>query len=136
MKFLNQLVCVISFFAVASVSALKTGGATPQPERVSTPAPTRTPGVPAPGPKQTLKQLHDRVLAMKQSDIFDAKNQFKPVFISIVSTGVTGAEIKKEGYTYLLQTARDKFAPFTGDNTKDLALLNNINQQISTIVEE
>lgn len=129
MKFLNNLVCIVSFFTIGSVSAIRREKAPA--EQVPAPTSGAPTQAPAPGQKQTYKQLHDYVLSRTQTQVFTG-NKLSDAFISNTTLQARAAEIGQTGLKALLQTARDKFAPFTDKDTDNLRILNTINEQIET----
>lgn len=146
MKIINKIICLLAFFAAGESLARATGAAAQLPQNqpnqpnqpVPAPAPQRIPApapqlIPAPAPQQpgqkiTYKQLHDTILK-NNAGIF-AGNKFNDTYITQAITAAQNADIGKEGLIALLQTARDQWAPFTGNDADDLGILRAINQQI------
>ena len=140
MNFINKVVCITAFFALGSISAKPMAGRAGAPAGNQTPArvtpAAKTPGrvTPAvPAAAQTYKQLHDNILKRTANTVFTG-NQFQQKFVTDTVAQAKAADIGADGLKFLLQTARDKFAPFTGDNDRDLALLLQINEQIENAV--
>ena len=134
MNFINKIVCITTLFIIGSVAAKPkpVRGAAPAaqaPARVTPPAPAQQPAAQV----QSYKQLHDDILRMSQASVF-AGNQFQPMFIKNTTAQAQAAGIGADGLRFLLQTARDKFAPFIGNNDSDLNLLVQINGQIDNAV--
>ncbi len=129
MNFINKVFCITVLFAIGSVSARppvrgRAAATTKVPAKKTTPAPTK----PA-AQRQTYKQLHDNILRMSQGAVF-AGNKLSDTFMKNTIAQANAADLGEDGLKFLLQTARDKFAPFTGDDVKDLATLQQINAQI------
>lgn len=136
MNFINKVVCITAFFAIGSVSALV------RPRTKAPVAPAKSAPQPGGGPSaptkpaiqgQTYKQLHDNILRMSQANVFSGNN-LKDTFINDTVAKAQAADIDADGIKFLLQTARDKFAPFTGNDADDLGILININKQIDAAV--
>lgn len=128
MKLLNKALCITAFFAIGSVSAKSVGrGARPA---TASGAPAGRPVV-APA-AQTYKQLHDQIIGMR-SGVF-AGDKLSDTFINDMAQKAKNADLGAIGFNALLQTARDKLAPFTGKDDIDGDILENINAQISTAV--
>src|SRR5690348_17331035 len=139
MKILNKAICLLVFFAVGQSCARVVGPDAPQQPGPNQPAPQRVPA-PAPqpqGPQLTYKQLHDNILkeSPTAAGMFTG-NKFSEGYIA-QEIGVAKAYgLGKEGLRALLQTARDKWASFTGRNDEDIVILRDINQQIDTAVTQ
>jgi len=131
MNFINKMLCITALFAIGSVSARNQAA---RGRATTTKAPAKKPA-PAPAPTQpaiqgqTYKQLHDNILRMSQGAVFMG-NKLNDTFIQNTVAQANAADLGADGIKFLLQTARDKFAPFTGDDAKDLATLQQINVQI------
>lgn len=136
MKILNTVVCLLAFCAVNLVVARPTGGARPaqQNQPVTPPANANQPNAPQQqAPKVTYKERHDLILRQQPVNAF-AGGKFTDEYIA-QGVGVAKAnDLGEEGLRALLQTARDKWAPFTGNDADDLGILKDINKQIDDAV--
>lgn len=139
MNFINKAVCITALFALGSASAkLKRTKATPvtrqapaqNPGRVTPTRPAAAPALPA----RSYKQIHDIILNKSQSQVF-VGSSLKDTFIQDTVKEAQAANIDADGIRFLLQTARDKFAPFTGNDADDLGILMNINRQIDAAIQ-
>lgn len=131
MKFLNKVLCLTAFFAMGSVSAKRIDGA-----RAAATAPAASvvkPGAPAVKAetqgRKSFKQLRDAILGMK-FDSFKGE-KLNPTLIKSLETQAKDNYISKNGFLVLLQTARDKFIIFSGNNEKDIEILKQVNAEIS-----
>src|SRR3990172_3332986 len=129
MNFLKNTLAFAVLFAINSANA-RTLGTKP-----STPA-AKSAAIEPAAQAKSYKQLHDEVLKMYQNNVFDIKTgEFKESFITRIKTDIGKNELADLQLEGLLQTARDKFAPFTGNNDNDLALLQKINLAINDMLE-
>jgi hypothetical protein len=140
MNFINKTLCITALFAIGSVAAKPIArrgtvpaATTPAAGQNQAPAQNRAPAQQPAAQVQSYKQLHDNILRMSQASVF-AGNKFQPTFIQNTIAQAQTADIGADGLRFLLQTARDKFAPFMGNNDSDLNLLMQINGQIDNAV--
>ena len=135
MKFINKTLCIVALCAISQISARKVGAAPAgRPAAVTPPARVTPPGRPA-AQAQTFQQLHNSIFRMNSNDVIDAwEKRLKSTFIQKMSTSVKqmyqDREKQQIALKSLLQTGRDKFAPFIGDNEEDLLTLQDYNKQI------
>ena len=144
MNLINRMLCITAFFAIGIASARgpvprkRTTAAATRPAAPTTQTPPPLPPRPTTAtvpalPGRSYKQLHDAILVKRHADVF-AGNQLKDTFIQDITNQAKAAGIGAEGLRFLLQTARDQFAPFIGDNDRDFDLLMQINTQINNAV--
>lgn len=131
MKILNKVLCLTAFLAMGSISAKRTGAAVTAP-RKTTEKPYTEPSTETQG-RKSLKQLRDGILGMR-FDSFKGE-KLNPILIDTLEKQAKDNYISKNGFLILLQTARDKFIVFTGSNEKDLAILKQVNAEISRRVK-
>lgn len=138
MNFINNALCITALFAIGSISGRAMGpGAAAAARPAANAAPTRPAANAAPAPAvqvRSYKQIHDSILGMRQADVFAGTN-LKPAFIQNISNQAKAAGLDTDGLKFLLQTARDKFAPFTGNDNQDLNILMQINGQIDAAAQ-
>lgn len=134
MKILNKIICLTLFLVVGSVSARVGGIPGQQPQRQVPNVPVLPPAPQLqPGQQITYKQLHNAILSEGSRGMFDG-NMFSKAFIDRTIANAQKADIGKEGLRALLQTARDKWLTFTGNDADDLGILKAINVQIDAAV--
>jgi hypothetical protein len=127
MKFLSKLLCIVALGAIGSVSAKTiSGGGAAAPQRREVPE-QRMPQ----GPKQSYQQIHDKIIAGNFNPTFTG-DKLNPTFIGNLGLQTSAAGLDITAFRNLLRTARDKFAPFIGNDAQDLTTLKAINQQINT----
>jgi hypothetical protein len=138
MKFLPIL---LSFVALSSLHHTTARVLSPASHPATAPA-QQAPIIPQQQPpvvqSQTFEQLHNKILARKDTAaIIDAaKTRLQTSFIQDISTQVKtmfphSKASQQQSLKMLLQTARDSFAPFTGNDTNDLLILQEMNTQIA-----
>ena len=130
MKLFKNTLTIVALFAIGSVCARIMDPAKPVAARG-----TAKPTVQPVSQGKTYKQLRDEVLRMKQADVIDGSKKLSAGFIDKMKQQIAPTGLGPIVLKGILQTARDKFAPFTGDDTQDLQLLMAINQQIADAIE-
>jgi len=137
MKFLNKTLCIVALLAISEVSAKRAGVA-------AAPARVTPPGKPAVQPAaqaQSFQQLRNRILnQMNSTAVIDAwENRFQSAFIKDMSEAAKqiydDRTSQQNALKSLLQTGRDKFASFEGDDEKDLGKLQELNVQIEQAIK-
>jgi hypothetical protein len=149
MKLLKNILPIIALLAITGVDAVsrtakkttnvsagrtgtaakKTAASTTAKRTTAARKPATTATAAAAG---TFTALRNNVMKMNKAQVIDtASGQFTADFITDVVSMVEESELGEMVLRTLLQTARDQFVVFTGNDDKDLALLRSINQQIS-----
>ncbi len=86
-------------------------------------------------PASGFQQLRAQVLGMNQANVIDGK-KLSNQFIAQMRQAAVDAELNNLDMQLILQVARDKFVPFTGNDATDLQLLMTINKQIDDTVAQ
>jgi len=83
---------------------------------------------------QSYNQLRAQVLGMSQANVIDSTKKLNDMFINKMAQAVTDAGLDGFALRGILETARDKFVPFTSKNNDDYKLLLAIQKQIDDSV--
>ncbi len=139
MKFLKNLLPILAIFTISSVSAKKRGGAAPrataQPQQ---PAPTQ---INQPVQKQPLQQREsykDLVAFVKNAgNVWDnSRSMLRTDFVNTVVQKAQATNLDDFQLEALLQTARDMHGIFSGNQNKDIATLQSVNNQITAAISQ
>lgn len=138
MKFFANVLSIIVLFAINSVSARQMGGAAPAPKPAVQPQPIPVVNRPLPqqqpaAQKQTYKDL---VAYVKNAgNVWDTtKGMLRPDFVTTMIQKARAARLEDFQLEALLKTARDMHGIFSGNQNKDIATLQAVDNQIAVAI--
>lgn len=139
MKFLRNLLPVLVIFTMSSVSAKKRGGGAPRATAQPPARPTAPINLPVQKqPVQQRESYKDLVTFVKNaSNAWDnAQGKLTTNFVNTVAQKARAAQLDNFQLEALLQTARDLHGVFSGNQNKDIATLQSVNNQITAAISQ
>ncbi len=138
MKFLRNLLPVLVIFTISSLSAKKRGGGAPRTTEQPQPRPSTRINQPVqeqPAQGQSYKDLVTFVKNYRNA-WDNAQGKLTTNFVNTVAQKAQAANLDDFQLEALLQTARDLHGIFSGNQNKDIATLQSVNNQITAAINQ
>jgi hypothetical protein len=144
MKFFKRTLAIVVLFAANSVfardlvkkAAAKPAVAKPAAKRTVTTRRNQTVTQPTTQANKTYAQLVAFVKNSKTPDVWNpSEDILYDAYIGLVEKDALDANLDSMQFNALLQTARDYHAPFTNDQSKNIAMLQNLKTQRKNAIE-
>ncbi len=141
MKILKKILSIVILFAVSSLSAKQTAKKSSRPAAQPKPIPTQINRQPIPQQQPTTQgqsSYAELVTYIKNAaNVWDnATAKLRSDFVTTIVQKARALGLEDFQLEALLQTARDMHGIFSGNPTRDIALLQSLDTQISTAIRQ
>jgi hypothetical protein len=132
----RNLLLILALCMLSSLSAKKRGGGAPRATEQPQPRPTARINQPVQTqPIQRKESYRDLVTFVKNAHAWDnSRSMLRTDFVNTVVQKAQAANLDGFQLEALLQTARDLHGIFSGNQNKDIATLQSVNNQIAAAI--